>query len=59
MKYKIIKKSVPWCEKGNHEIRGNGSMVTPYWCDCGLWEYDHDANDYLLNGKNETKRIDN
>ncbi len=47
MKYKTIKKSVPFCNKCNKEIRGNGSMVTPYWCDCGLWEW-NGKNDYEL-----------
>jgi hypothetical protein len=47
MKYKTIKKTVPFCDKCNQEIKGNGSLATPYCCDCGLWEW-NGKNDYEL-----------
>lgn len=48
MKYKKVKKLVPWCDKCNKEILGNGSILTPYNCDCGDWEYDDEKRDYIL-----------
>ncbi len=51
MKYKRIKKLVPFCESCQKEIQGNGSIATPYYCDCGLWEFNYIKNDYLLNEK--------
>lgn len=52
MEYKKIKKLVPWCEKCQSEIIGNGSILTPYNCKCGEYKYDRDKNDYVLNNKN-------
>ncbi len=37
--HKTIKKSVYWCNKCNTEIAGNGSIITPYKCKCGTYEY--------------------
>ena len=49
MKYKTIKKLVPYCEICKSEVLGNGSMITPYHCKCGEWGFDDDKNDYILN----------
>lgn len=38
-KYKTVKRKVPWCEICNHEIYGNGSIATPYFCKCGEYEF--------------------
>jgi len=48
MVYKRIKKTVPYCEKCEKEILGNGSIMFPYWCACGEWSYDATKNDYIL-----------
>lgn len=48
MKYKKIKKLVPYCEYCKSEIHGDGNMIRPYNCKCGLWEYDTKKNDYML-----------
>jgi len=48
MKYKTIKKLVPFCHTCQKEIRGNGSIITPYICKCGFWEFDEEKNDYIL-----------
>jgi hypothetical protein len=50
-KYKTVKKRVAWCEKCNTEIYGNGSMVTPYKCECGEYEYDPKTHWYKLKYK--------
>lgn len=55
MEYKRIKKLVPYCKKCDKEIRGDGSLINPYWCDCGPWEYDTKKNDYVLNS---IKKVD-
>lgn len=46
--YKKVKKIVPWCKRCNSEIYGNGSIITPYHCECGEWKYDSGENDYVL-----------
>ena len=51
MQYKRVKKTVPWCEKCNSEIYGNGSMMIPYHCKCGEWQYDRSKSDYILSCK--------
>ena len=43
MKYKTVKKSVPWCDACNQEITGNGSINTPYECGCGEWKWEWDG----------------
>ena len=48
MKYKSVKKLVPWCEACRMEITGNGSGVRPYECECGVYKYNRDKNDYVL-----------
>lgn len=34
--YKTVKKVVPFCKDCDQEITGNGSMVLPYACGCGI-----------------------
>jgi hypothetical protein len=48
MKFKKVKKLVPWCEKCKSEIMGNGSGLNPYRCKCGEWKYNRNKNDYVL-----------
>ena len=51
MKYKKVKKLVPWCETCKKEIRGNGSELSHYRCDCGEWKFDTEKFDYILEKK--------
>lgn len=51
MKYKTIKKVVPFCEKCQEEIQGNGSLMLPYRCSCGVWVFDFKEGDYYLEDK--------
>ena len=39
-------KYVPWCEKCKKEIKGDGSVISPYECDCGKWEWDEEKKNY-------------
>jgi hypothetical protein len=48
MKYKTVKKPVPWCETCKSEITGNGSVVLPYECKCGYYEWDDKEKDYII-----------
>lgn len=48
MNYKRIKKTVPYCKKCNREITGDGSMISPYRCNCGVYIYDNNRKDYIL-----------
>jgi len=48
MKYKKIQKLVPWCNKCNTEIEGNGSFVFPYQCKCGEYYWNDNTLDYEL-----------
>jgi len=47
-KSKTIKKSVYWCSDCNQEIVGNGSMINPYRCKCGEYEFKDFNEDYKL-----------
>jgi hypothetical protein len=47
-KYKMRKLLQAFCEKCDTWIEGNGSIATPFWCICGLYEYDHDTRGYKL-----------
>jgi len=51
MKYKRVRRVVPWCDKCQSEITGNGSIIFPYKCNCGEWVYDPEKNDYVLKNK--------
>ena len=51
MKYKKIKKLVPFCEKCNREITGDGSILRPYNCNCGIWENENKKRDYIFKFK--------
>lgn len=42
----MIKKLVPYCKDCKKEINGNGSILSPYTCDCGKWEFNEEKNDY-------------
>jgi hypothetical protein len=48
MKYKTVKKTVPWCYDCGYEILGNGSKFLPYQCECGEWKFDDNKSDYIL-----------
>ena len=48
MNYKKIKKLVPFCEKCQSEIQGNGSVLLPYHCKCGKYKYDNLKKDFIL-----------
>ena len=48
MKYKSEKRLVPYCDDCDNRIIGNGSMILPYQCECGIWEYDEAQHDYVL-----------
>lgn len=40
----------PFHEKCGEFVRGNGSIVMPYECSCGTYEYDSDAMAWRLLG---------
>jgi hypothetical protein len=45
-KYKTVRRRVPWCKECDCEIHGNGSIVSPYHCMCGEYEYNLETNSY-------------
>ncbi len=44
--YKRATVTIPFCSVCESEILGNGSMITPYKCKCGVWEYDTQTMKY-------------
>ena len=53
MKYKMRKLQKPYCPNCEEFIRGNGSMMLPYTCDCGIWKFDEDKFRHILIIKDE------
>ena len=46
--YKRVKRTVQFCSKCDTAMLGNGSMMFPYNCECGKWEYDEEAHQHIL-----------
>lgn len=46
--YKKVKVIMPHCEKCKNILRGNGSILNPYNCQCGKWRYDSETGEYQL-----------
>lgn len=44
--FKKEMKVVPFCSVCDKEIIGNGSMVAPYRCECGMWSYNTQSMKY-------------
>ena len=44
--YKKIKVLAPFCPICDKQVRGDGSIVNPYHCDCGDWEIEMDDKDW-------------
>lgn len=53
MQYKRVPRIVPWCSECNQTIQGNGSISSPYTCDCGTWESGKNG-DYFKKEKHGT-----
>lgn len=50
--YKRVKKAVPHCNVCGEELGGNGSVVLPYTCSCGEWEFQWGTiGDYIIKVK--------
>lgn len=41
-------KAVPHCRECGNELEGNGSVVFPYACECGIWEFNPEKEDWKL-----------
>ena len=46
--YKNVKKTVAWCKICDTEIRGNGSMLSPYYCKCGKYDCKYGERIYKI-----------
>jgi tRNA(Ile2) C34 agmatinyltransferase TiaS len=44
--YKKVKVVLPHCPVCKEQLRGNGSMVLPYRCACGILRYNHTTEEY-------------
>ena len=38
--FKKVKTFKPFCPVCNEMLMGNGSIMFPYWCECGTWKHD-------------------
>ncbi len=38
----------PHCSECKERLSGNGSIVTPYKCRCGIWQYDWLSQEYWV-----------
>jgi len=43
--YKTTKVIMPHCPKCKNVLGGNGSVILPYYCECGEWKA-KDAHDF-------------
>ena len=43
-KYKRKPRMVPHCGDCEEELKGEGSIMIPYSCSCGKWEYEPDID---------------
>jgi len=46
--FKQVKVEKLACSKCEDILQGNGSIVLPYYCRCGIWEYDEKEKGYIL-----------
>lgn len=46
--YKKIKVAMPHCGDCGEGLLGNNSIMSPYRCKCGTWEYDYSAEEFKL-----------
>jgi hypothetical protein len=46
--YKMVKVPIPHCGKCKAQLTGNGSIISPYECSCGVWEYSWSAEEHVL-----------
>lgn len=57
VKYKAHSVRDPFCTLCNTFLSGDGSMVLPYKCECGTYEYDwHDNKLKLIGAKPESDK---
>lgn len=40
--------AMPHCPVCKDELKGNGSIVSPYRCSCGKWQFDFEAGEYII-----------
>lgn len=40
-----------FCKLCETFLGGNGSIASPWKCQCGVYEYDYNSNTYVLNKK--------
>lgn len=50
VEYKRKKVTVwqPCCPKCKEELQGNNSIVQPYQCSCGIWQYDWYKQEFYI-----------
>lgn len=46
--YKTIKITAMHCSICEEPLSGDGSIVTPYTCQCGTWEYDYKIQEFKI-----------
>ncbi len=44
--YKTVKQHVAWCVHCDEQIRGNGSIISPYNCGCRTYKYHSPSGEY-------------
>jgi len=48
IEWKKTKALIPHCPECKQILGGNNSILMPYNCECGQWEYDFKNNEYKL-----------
>lgn len=46
--YKKVTEKKPFCSICNEQLVGNGSVMYPYKCSCGEWQFNGYNNKYEL-----------
>lgn len=49
IEFRTVERTVPHCGDCAEVLSGNGSLILPYRCECGDWEYDSEKGEYSLN----------
>lgn len=57
--YKQVKVIKPHCTICGERLKGNGSIILPYNCLCGVWEWKHRDSDMELELELKKKNYEN
>lgn len=48
VKKRVIEVEMSVCGCCGEDLKGNDTFISPFYCSCGVWDYDFDARCYKL-----------